>query len=116
MGLKPIYNHSDMWNCWYEYNDSLPIYFAFIMCDTNFWCAVTLVCIYVWMRLVWIGSKGFGRKRNFMTGGVVPNFIGCVARTRKDAVSLVLPKAPCSLCGLPAVNQDSWCLAILGRT
>ncbi len=29
MGLKPICNHSDMHNYWYQYNYSLPIYFAF---------------------------------------------------------------------------------------
>ncbi len=43
MGLKPIYNLSDMWNCWCEQNNSLHIYFAFHILDTYFWCAVTLV-------------------------------------------------------------------------
>ena len=33
-----------MWNCWCEHNYSLPIYFAFHMRDTYFWCTVTLVC------------------------------------------------------------------------
>ncbi len=47
MGLKPIYNHCDMWNCWCEHNYSLPIYFAFHVSDTYFWCAVTLVCVCV---------------------------------------------------------------------
>ena len=55
MGLKPICNHSDMWNCWYEYNYSLPIYFTFCMHDTHFWCAVTFVCV-VWVLLVCIGD------------------------------------------------------------
>ncbi len=39
-----------MQNCQYEHNYSLPIYFAF----TYFWCTVTSVCVYAWMRLVWI--------------------------------------------------------------
>ncbi len=44
-GLKPICNHSDIWNCQCEHNYSLPIYFAFLMHDTHFWCTVTLVCV-----------------------------------------------------------------------
>ncbi len=47
IGLKPICNHSHVWNGWCEHNYSLPIYVAFCMCDTYFWCAVTLVCVRV---------------------------------------------------------------------
>ncbi len=47
MGLKPICNHSDMWNCWYEHNYSLPINFALCIDDTYFWLAVTLVNVRV---------------------------------------------------------------------
>ncbi len=45
MGFKPICNHSDMQNYWCKDNYSLPIYFAFYLHDTYFWCAVTLVCV-----------------------------------------------------------------------
>ncbi len=56
MGLKPICNYSGLWNFKYEHNYSLPIYFAFLVHDTYFWYAVTLVCI-VQMCLVWIGDE-----------------------------------------------------------
>ncbi len=40
--------HPPLWWCTptqCEHNYSLPIYFAFGMHDTYFWCAVTLVCV-----------------------------------------------------------------------